>query len=218
MNIISVENVTVKLKKNIIIDIDNLNIEKGLCTGFVGRNGSGKSMLFKAICGFIKYSGKISVNGNIIGNDCDFIKNAGVVIEQSSFIGYITPFENLKILAQIRNVIGDDQIKNAMEAVGIDPKMKIKTSALSLGMKQRLRIAQAIMEDPEILIFDEPFNGLDENGVSEIRNLILNFKNKKTILLTSHIKEDIETLCDVVYHMSGGKITDKNIIGKEDSE
>lgn len=218
MNIISLENVNVKLKKNVILDIDNLNIEKGLCTGFVGRNGCGKSMLFKAICGFIKYSGKITVNGNIIGSDCDFIKDAGVVIEQPNFIGYITPFENLKILAQIKNTITPDQIKTSMELVGIDPEMKIKSSALSLGMKQRLRIAQAIMEDPEILILDEPFNGLDENGVSEIRKLILNFKGSKTILLTSHMKEDIEMLCDVVYHMSAGKITDKIVINEADIE
>lgn len=209
MNIITIENLIVSLKKDVLLNIDHLNIEHGMCTGFVGRNGSGKSMLFKAICGFVKYSGSIRVNGKWIGRDCDFIQDAGVIIEQPNFIGYLTPFENLQVLAEIKKKITHEQICKTMTMVGLDPKCKKKTSKLSLGMKQRLRIAQALMEEPSILILDEPFNGLDESGVSEIRDVILNIRRDKTILLTSHMKEDIDMLCDIVYYMENGKITDK---------
>ena len=207
MIIINIKNLVVKIKNDTILDIDTLAIEKGLCTGFIGRNGSGKSMLFKAICGFVKYSGTISVNDKVIGKDCDFIENAGVVIEQPDFISFLTPFENLLTLAQINNKISSDEIGATMMLVGLDPEMKKKTSKLSLGMKQRLRIAQALMENNEILILDEPFNGLDEIGVSDIRKVILDLKKEKTIIITSHIQEDIHMLCDKVYNMTQGKAT-----------
>ena len=166
MDKIIVKDLIVRFKKEVVLDVDCLNIKQGECTGFVGRNGCGKSLLFKTICGFVKYSGIISVDGKIIGKDCDFIQNAGVIIEQPNFIGYISPFENLKVLAQINKKINDDKIISTMEVVGLDYKNKKRTSKLSLGMKQRLRIAQALMEDPDILILDEPFNGLDEDGVT----------------------------------------------------
>lgn len=208
MTIIKIEDLVVQIKKETILNIENLNIDKGFCTGFVGRNGSGKSVLFKAICGFIKYTGTISVNGKIIGKDCDFIENAGVVIEQPDFIGYLTPFENLLALAQINNKTSADEVAATIRLVGLDPNSTKKASKLSLGMKQRLRIAQALMENNDILILDEPFNGLDEAGVAEIRKLLLDLKKEKTILITSHIQEDINMLCDRVYHIAQGKIID----------
>ena len=146
-------------------------------------------------------------DNKIVGKDIDYIKNVGIIIETPNFIPYYSGFKNLKILASIRKKISDDDIRNTMKMCGLDPKLKRHVKKYSLGMRQRLGIAQAIMEDPEVLILDEPMNGLDRDGVEEIRKILLQMKDSnKTIILASHNKEDIDVLCDEVYYMEHGRI------------
>ncbi|UZQ49035.1 ATP-binding cassette domain-containing protein [Clostridium kluyveri] len=207
-DIIKIINFTKKFKNNIILENINLNIKKGKCYGFVGSNGSGKTLIFKAICGFVMpTSGYIIVKGKKISLEVDFPEDVGVLIEQPGFLPNYSAFENLEFLAKINNKIGKTEIENALEFVKLYPYERKKLKNYSLGMKQRLGIAQAIMEDPEILILDEPLNGLDKDGVKIIKNKLLDLKKKgKTILLTSHISQDIEELSDYIY-----EICDRNL-------
>ena len=177
--------------------------------GFVGRNGSGKSVLFKIICGYvIADSGKIMIDGKELGKDIDFPEELGALIETPGFIWYQSGFENLRYLARIRNKISDSQVKDAIRQVGLNPDSKKWVGKYSMGMKQRLGIAQAIMENPDILVLDEPMNGLDKRGVEEMRQIFLNLKAEgTTILLASHNMEDIRCLCDKVYEMDAGVLT-----------
>lgn len=208
MEIIKVENVSLKIKKDVILDKINVNFEKGKIHGLIGRNGSGKTMLMKCICGFVKVtSGQVIVDNKIIGKDCDFPDNIGVIIETPGFIPYYGGFRNLKLLAKINNKITDNDIKKAMESVGLNPNLKRAVGKYSLGMRQRLGLAQAIMENPEILILDEPMNGLDKEGVEDMRKYLIELRNQgKTIILASHSSEDISVLCDTVNEMDKGKI------------
>jgi ABC-2 type transport system ATP-binding protein len=152
-------------------------------------------------------SGEVIVNHKIIGKDIDFPENMGALIENPGFLWYETGFDNLNYLARINGKISKEEVKKAIELVGLSPDSRKKTGKYSLGMKQRLGIAQAIMENPDILILDEPMNGLDDTGVQDIRKLLLNFKGEgKIVLIASHNKEDIEVLCDQVYRVSHGKI------------
>ena len=182
---------------------------KGKMHAVVGNNGSGKSVFFKCICGFIRPTqGHIYVNGKEIGKDIDFPDSIGVIIERPGFIPQMSGFQNLQMLARIRKKITDHQIREMILKVGLDPLSKKPVGKYSLGMKQRLGIAQAIMEDPELIILDEPFNGLDKNGVQEIRSLLMDLKGAgKTIFLTSHNSEDIRVLADEVWEMDGGMLS-----------
>ncbi len=184
------------------------SFEKGKTYGVVGFNGSGKTVLFKCICGFLQpNSGEVYVDGKKIGEEIDFPESLGIIIEQPGFLQNLSGLENLKILAGLRRKISEDTIKESIRKVGLYPDMKKQVSKYSLGMRQRLGIAQAIMENPDILILDEPFNGLDKKGVSEIYKLILDLKKqKKTIILTSHNISDIAILADEIWEMDGGKI------------
>ena len=157
----------------------------------------------KCICGFLQAdSGKITVNGKVIGKDCDFPESLGMIIETPGFLPNISGYKNLKILAGLKAAIGKKEILDSLERVGLDPHMKKHVAKYSLGMRQRLGIAQAIMEDPDVLILDEPFNGLDKNGVKHMRELLKELKNQgKSILLASHNAQDIEELCDDVHEM-----------------
>ncbi len=173
MEQIIINNATKHLKGRTILDNVSLTLDKGGLYGFFGTNGSGKTMLFRAICGLIHLtSGKISVFGEKIDVDVSFPKNLGVIIESVGFWGEYTGFKNLKMLASIRHKISDKEIKNAISRVGLDPNDKRTYKKYSLGMKQRLAIAQAIMEYPDLLILDEPTNALDEDGVELIRNVL----------------------------------------------
>ena len=187
----------------------SLELRSGKIYGFVGQNGSGKTVLFKSICGFTKLTkGNVEVLGKKIGTDADMAENVGAIIETPGFLTSFNAFRNLKFLASLRNKIDDNKIKETIRLVGLDPDSKKKVGKFSMGMRQRLGIAQAIMEDPEILILDEPFNGLDKNGTAEMRRLLLDMKEMgKTILLASHSSEDIEILCDEVYEMEMGVCT-----------
>lgn len=175
-------------------------IPPGAIYGVVGNNGSGKTVLMKCICGFMKADkGTILVNGRQVGKEVDFPDSLGVIIETPGFIPNLSGYKNLKILAALKGKIGKAQICEAMRRVGLDAGMRKPVAKYSLGMRQRLGIAQAIMEEPEVLVLDEPFNGLDRHGVVEMRTLLKELKaDGKAILLASHNAQDIEELCDHV--------------------
>ena len=204
---IQVNDIVLRFKKDILLDHVSYQCEQGKIHGSVGRNASGKTLLMKCICGFIRPNeGHIYVRDKEIGKDIDFTPDTGIIIETPGFIPYYSGYRNLKVLAAINNRISRKDIENAMYQVGLDPTMKKRVATYSLGMRQRLGIAQAIMEDPSLIILDEPFNGLDKHGVEEMREYFLSLKKKgKTILLTSHNTEDIEYLCDTVVEMDHGK-------------
>ena len=188
-------------KHQTIFDNVNLTINAGEIVGVVGHNGSGKTVLFKIICGLMPLTnGLVKVQGQVVGKEIDIPQNIGVIIETPGFLPYLTGYQNLSQLASIKHTIDKKRIKSVIAEVGLDPEDKKTVGHYSLGMKQRLGIAQAIMEYPEILILDEPFNGLDAEGVVAMRKLILSLKDKgTTILLASHHASDIEILCDHVY-------------------
>ncbi len=206
--IIRVENVTKKFGSVTALDRVNISFQAGKIYGIIGRNGSGKTVLFKTMIGYLKPTGgRVVVGEKEIGKDIDFADNMGIIIENPGFLSRYTGYKNLEYLASIRKIIGKEQIRESMERVGLDPDSKKKVGKYSLGMKQRLGIAQAIMENPDILILDEPMNGLDNQGVEDVRNILLKLKEEgKTIILASHNKEDIEILCDQVYEMDHGKL------------
>ncbi|MBS2771893.1 ATP-binding cassette domain-containing protein [Anoxybacillus rupiensis] len=208
MSIISLKNVSKAYKGLTLFDGVDLNVEKGKIYGIVGPNGSGKSVLFKMICGFVfPDEGTIIVEGVEIGKSKRFPDNFGIIIDRPGYIANKTGFQNLKELALIRGKISDGKIFETMEMVGLQSQAKQKVKHYSLGMKQKLAIAQAIMEDQQVLILDEPFNALDAESVDRIRNLLLSFKNEgRTILLTSHNQEDINILCDHVFRINKHKL------------
>lgn len=202
-----------KFKDVTVLDHVSLKVEKGTICGLVGRNGSGKTVLMKVICGFIlPDSGQVSVDGKRIGKDCDFPKETGVIIENPGFSQYISGAKNLRNLASINQKISQDEIARVMELVGLNAQDRKWVSKYSLGMRQRLGIAQAIMEGQSLLILDEPMNGLDQEGVEDMRKLFQNLREQgKTILLASHSREDIAMLCDEVYEMEHGVIRRKDV-------
>ena len=189
-------------KEDVLVDV-NLTISPGSIVGVVGNNGCGKTVLMKCICGFMKPDrGIIHVGGKRVGKDCDFPDSLGIIIETPGFIPDMSGYRNLRTLASLKGLIGKKEIKAVLEKVGLAPNMHKAVTKYSLGMRQRLGIAQAIMEDPAVLILDEPFNGLDKTGVAEMRELLISLKQSgKAILLASHNAEDIRMLCDVVYEM-----------------
>ncbi|MCM3476874.1 ABC transporter ATP-binding protein [Caldibacillus thermoamylovorans] len=215
---IKVENITKKFGETTVLDGISLTFDKNKIHGLIGRNGSGKTMLLKCICGFvIPTTGTIYVNGMQIGKDLDVPESVGNIIEAPSFLPNYDGYTNLKFLAAINNIISKEQIYAVIEKVGLDPKSKRPVGKYSLGMRQRLGIAQALMEDPDILILDEPMNGLDNQGVADIRKLLLELRNQgKTIILASHGKEDIEILCDTVHELDRGKVINSIIKERKD--
>ena len=217
-SVIKVEHVTKKFGGETVLEDICLRFRKGAIYGFVGRNGSGKTVLFKVIAGFIRpTSGRVLVEGKEIGKDVDFAENIGIIIENPGFLSGYSGYRNLEYLAGIRKKIGKKEIMESMKRVGLDPRSPKKVRKYSLGMRQRLGIAQAIMENPHILILDEPMNGLDWQGVEDVRELLLGLRMEgKTILLASHSREDIEILCDEVYEMEHGVIR-KSIIALDNT-
>lgn len=205
---IQIKNVSLTINKTVILKSVCASFERGKIHGLIGRNGSGKTMLMKCVCGFVKPSqGEIFVDGERIGKDCDFPKNTGIIIETPGFIPYYSGYKNLKLLAGLNNKIGKQEVREAMEKVGLDPDLKRHVKKYSLGMRQRLGLAQAIMEDPELLILDEPMNGLDKDGVKDMREYLLALKMQgKTIIIASHSAEDIDILCDTVSEMDKGRL------------
>ena len=207
--VIRVEGVYKRFGTDTVLKDVSRSFERGRIHGIVGNNGSGKTVLMKCICGFlIPDGGSITVNGERVGVDVDFPHDMGLIIETPGFLPNITGVKNLEILASLNKKIGLEQIAAAIRRVGLDPLMKKPVGKYSLGMRQRLGIAQAIMEDPALLILDEPLNGLDKHGVREMRQLIKGLKEQgKTILLASHNQGDIDELCDTVCEMDAGVMT-----------
>lgn len=203
---IEVQNAVKRFRDQVVLKNVSISFEKGKIHGIVGRNGSGKTVLFKCICGLMHpEEGVILVNGKRVGRDVDMPEDIGAIIEAPGFLPNYSGYKNLRFLANIRRKIGREEILNVLRTVGLDPESRKHVGKYSLGMRQRLGIAQAIMEDPEILILDEPMNGLDNAGVQDIRALLLELKAQgKTILLASHNHEDIAALCDTVHEMDGG--------------
>lgn len=204
---IEINNLNKEINNRTIIKNINVKFEKGKIYGIVGRNGSGKSMFFKSICGLtnrdsgeIKFFKKSLLNG-------DFPRDTGIIIENPGFLPQYSAFKNLKILASINNNVTDERINECIDLVGLSSSDKRPVRKYSLGMKQKLGIAQALMEYPKILILDEPMNGLDSESVDMVRNLLLGLKKQGvTIVLASHNSEDIDSLCDEVYKIDGGEL------------
>ncbi|WP_249304330.1 ABC transporter ATP-binding protein [Qiania dongpingensis] len=186
----------------------NLRFEGGRIYGLVGRNGSGKTVLLKCICGLLYPSeGYVSVNGKIIGKEIDFSENIGFIIEQPGFLHQYSGLKNLKLLSGLRRKADKEVLKMWMKKVGLNPNSRKPVGKYSMGMKQRLGWAQVLMEEPDIIILDEPFNGLDERGVEEFRKLLLDFKAEgKLVILSSHSKEDIQILCDEIVRLDQGEL------------
>lgn len=205
---IKVDNAVKKFDKYTILDHVNITCNKGEICGIVGRNGSGKTVLFKSICGFVKLNeGTITVNGKVMGKDLRVLKKAGIIIEEPGFLRNKSGMKNLEYLYMINNKRNKKYLRSVMENVGLDPYSRKKVGKYSLGMRQRLAIAQATMEDQDIIILDEPMNGLDNHGVQEVREYLLQLKKQgKTILIASHNREDIDVLCDKVYEMDNGRV------------
>ena len=209
------DNVSKTFKDKTVLQKTSLTIESGRITGFIGRNGSGKTVLFKLICGLmLPTTGTVTVDGVRVGKDRDFAPDTGVLIETPSFISYESGLRNLRDLAAIRRKIATGDVREAIRLVGLDPDDRKRVGKYSLGMRQRLGIAQAIMERPSLIILDEPMNGLDRSGVEDMRTVFAKLRDEgKTILLASHAAEDIEILCDAVYELENGMVSGPKLPG-----
>lgn len=205
---IEVVHLTKRYNKKTVLNDVTATLEAGHIYGLVGPNGCGKTTLMRCICGFTKPdSGHILVLGKRVGKDCDFAPSTGIIIETPGFLLKYSAHRNLSILAGTSGRAGKERINEVIRLVGLDPDEKKPVGKYSLGMRQRLGIAQAILEDPHILILDEPFNGLDAAGVEEIHSLLCRLKNEgKCILLASHSEADIARACDIVWHIENGKL------------
>ena len=204
---IEIKNVSKEFKNITVLNNINLVLEEGNIYGLYGRNGAGKSVLLKLICGFyIPTSGEILYDGQNLNFKKEFPKDLRALIEKPSFFPELTGYENLKLLAKIQNKINDNDIIKALEIVNLKNEMNKKYSKYSLGMKQKLGIAQAIMENPKIIILDEPFNGIEQKTVEKLINYLNSIKDDRLIIISSHIKEDLKKLSNHIYIVDDGKV------------
>lgn len=211
---IKIENLTKTIKGSTVLDDISITFEQGKIYGLKGKNGSGKTMLMRTICGLIRpSSGTIDIDGKQLGKHFSFPPSIGVLIENPAFIPKYTGLKNLKILAEIQNKIDEDKIRQTLTDIGLSPDDKRTYRKYSLGMKQRLGIACALMEDPDIILLDEPINALDENGVLQVRTLLARAKERGAIIIVAcHDKEELELLSDEIYVLYEGKITDHIVL------
>lgn len=207
-NYIKISNLSKKIRGAQVLTDINLELKGGTVYGVSGKNGCGKTMLMRSICGLIKPTkGEIEINGKILWKDISFPQSIGALIENSAFLGGYTGFENLRILADIKGIATDEQIKETIAKLGLDPEDKRKYRKYSLGMKQKLGIACAIMEKPDVIILDEPINAIDEKGVTLVEEVLNELKEEgKIILIACHDKEELELLSDTIFYMEEGKI------------
>jgi ABC-2 type transport system ATP-binding protein len=204
---IEMRNVSKKIKGTVVLDNINYRFEGGNIYGLKGINGSGKTMLMRSICGLIHTDGEIDIDGDILGSDISFPKSIGALLENPAFISSYTGKKNLKLLASIKDIINDEDIDSALKMVGLDCNDKRTYKKYSLGMKQKLGIAAAIMEKPDILILDEPLNAIDEYGITMLRTILENEKNRGAIIIiTCHDTEELVKLSDVIINIDDGKI------------
>jgi ABC-2 type transport system ATP-binding protein len=209
MNKISIVHGYKSFGSQCILEDINIDLEKGNIYGLIGRNGSGKTVLLKCLIGFMQLSsGKILLDDAIEKPEGEFLQDVGFIVNQVGFLPELSGYKNLKYLASIKGTATKEDIRHSMQLVGLEPDSRKKVSHYSIGMKQKLGIAQAIMEKPSILILDEPMNGLDETSVDCIRHLLLELKKeRKLIVISSHNREDVELLCDKTFKISNGRIT-----------
>lgn len=205
---IQLTNISKTFGKQTVLQPLTMGFEEGMIHGIIGRNGSGKTVLMKMILGILQpTTGTVIVGDKRIGKDVDFPESAGAIIETIEFIPYMSAYQNLADIAAMRGNLSKTQIKEVLEMVGLGNVGRKHVSKFSMGMRQRLAIAQAVMESPKLLILDEPMNGMDEKGVEEMRRLILARKAAGTmIILSSHNIEDIRILCDQVYRIDAGVV------------
>ena len=207
MDVILIKNIKKKFGDTVILDYISLRCEEGKIYGIVGYNGSGKTVMFKCICGLIIPDGGIIRIDEQKVKRGEILTDVGMIIEGPAYLKRKSAYNNLRLLYQIRNKVNKKYLYEILSQVGLDPASKKPVGKFSLGMKQRLGIAQAIMENPSFLILDEPLNGLDKNGIKEMRNFFLEMKNSgKIILMASHNKYDMEVLCDELYELEAGKL------------
>lgn len=205
---IKIVNVTKKFGENKVLDDVNLIFEPGKIYGIQGKNGSGKTMLMRAISGLLSLNeGEVEVFGEVIGKDRDFPKSAGILIEHPGLLPEISGFENLKTVMSINKIVSDDEIKKAMSNFDLDPNSNLKVKKYSLGMKQKVGILMAILEKPQVVILDEPTNGLDEASVEKFKDMILNLKDdSRVIIVASHDREGLEEISDEIIKMELGRV------------
>lgn len=205
---IKITSLTKKIGKSVVLENINLEFKGGKIYGLRGKNGSGKTMLMRVISGLIlPTSGNVEINGRILGKDMSFPESIGILLENPAFIDSFSGYRNLKALADINRLISEEDIKETIQRVGLNPEDKKKYKKYSLGMKQRLGIAAAVMEEPEIILLDEPINALDESGVKEIRDLLFELKSEERIIIVAcHDREELEYLADEIIEISDGKI------------
>lgn len=208
---VSVERVTKRFGELTAVNGVSAAFERGKIHGIIGRNGSGKTVLFKCICGLYPVTeGSITVLGQTIGNGKIVPKGVGAIIETPGFLPNCTGYQNLRYLRELTGKVDKQKIREAIATAGLDPNLKRHVGKYSLGMRQRLGLAQVLMDDPELLILDEPMNGLDKYGVAQMRELFLELKDKgKTILIASHNPDDTRILCDTLHEMDAGVLTER---------
>ena len=217
---IDIENLSKEINHTFVLKNISIHLESGKIYGFKGKNGSGKTMLMRAVSGLIiPSSGTVNIDGDILGKDNSFPKSIGALIESPGFISSYSGFKNLKLLSEIRGIITDEDIKKTMISVGLDPSDNKKFKKYSLGMKQKLGIAAAVMEDPDIVILDEPINALDEESVEMVKKLSLKLKKEgKLIIISCHDKEELEFLSDIIFEICEGEIVNTYEVGDKNED
>ena len=218
---IIVQNYTKKIKNNVVLDNVSVEMQSGFVYGLKGVNGSGKTMLMRAICGLIyPTSGKVIIDDKVVGKDISFPESVGILIENPAFLKNYTGFGNLKLLAEIQNIIDDSTIRQVLDKVGLDPDDKRVYRKYSLGMKQKLGIAAAVMESPEIIILDEPLNALDVEGVNRVKEIIAEQKEKGALIIVAcHNSNELMEISDYIISIENGSIVSvDNIQSGDDND
>lgn len=218
MSEIKIEGLCKKIKGAVILDHISMTLTSGKIYGFKGKNGSGKTMLMRAVSGLlIPDEGTVVINGKTLHKDIPFPESIGILIENPSFLSQYTGYKNLKMLSGLTGHIADEDIKLALIRVGLDPSDKRVFRKYSLGMKEKLGIANAIMGEPDIIILDEPINALDEESVRKIKDILLEIRDKgKLIIIACHDREELEFLSDVIFEIQDGRVVDRKEISNED--